>query len=277
VVSNPPPGSGCCLVQMLQALEHFDLGAMGPGSTDYLDTLARVMGHCHADRNRYLADPEFADVPVDRFLSLERAAEIAGRVRDREPPEASEPQADAGTTHLSVADAAGNAVSLTHTLGTGSGVVTPGLGFVYNNSMKLADTRPGRINSMAPGKARTTGMVPTMLMRDGKPEVVVGAQGGSVIISAVLQSIVNMADFAMSPAEAVAAPRIHCESGPIHAEARIEGAVVAGLEALGHEVRWSALSYDPVMAKAHAVRIGQDDWQGGADPRHGGGVAFSRA
>lgn len=117
-------------------------------------------------------------------------------------------------THVSVHDEAGNAVSVTHTLGTGSGVVTPGLGFVWNNSMKLADPVPGRANSLAPGKARTTGMVPTMLLRDGKPFLIVGAPGGSVIISSVLQTILNVVDFGMSPVEAVSAPRIHCEGGP---------------------------------------------------------------
>ena len=90
-----------------------------------------------------------------------------------------------------------------------SGVITPGMGFVYNNSMKLFDPYPGSSNSIKVGKARTTGMVPTMLLRDGKPAIVVGAPGGSVIISAVLQSILNIVDFGMSPVEAVTVPRIH--------------------------------------------------------------------
>lgn len=170
-------------------------------------------------------------------------------------------------------DEAGNAVSLTHTLGTGAGVVTPGLGFVWNNSMKLADPVPGGPNAMAPGKARTTGMVPTILLRGDRPWLVVGAPGGSVIISSVLQTILNIVDFAMSPVEAVSAPRIHCEGGPIFAEARIEGRTVRELTAMGHDVRHSAISYDPQQSRAHAILVEDGRWRGGADPRGGGGVA----
>jgi gamma-glutamyltranspeptidase/glutathione hydrolase len=156
-------------------------------------------------------------------------------------------------------------------------VVTPGLGFVYNNSMKLFDPLPGRANSFAPGKARTTGMVPTMLLRDGKPWLVVGAPGGSVIISAVLQTILNIVDFGMSPVEAVTVPRIHAEGGPLHAEARVEGAVVAALRAMGHQVKHSPLSFDPVMARGHVITVDeQGRWRGGADPRGGAGVAQVR-
>src|SRR4029079_8989458 len=105
----------------------------------------------------------------------------------------------------------------THTLGTAAGVGSPGLGFNCNNSMKLFDPFPGRKNSMAPGKARTTGMLPTMLFKDGKPVLVAGAPGGSVIISATLQAILNVVDFGMSPAEAVTVPPIHCEAKGIQA------------------------------------------------------------
>ena len=133
---------------------------------------------------------------------------------------------------------------------------------------------PAYSNSFQPGKARTTGMVPTMLFRDGKPAIVVGAPGGSVIISAVLQSILNIVDFGMSPLEAVTVPRIHCEGGTIHAEARVQGAVRERLVRLGHEVKQSAISLDPVMSRAHVVQLSADgSWRGGADPRGGGGMA----
>lgn len=273
VLSNPPPGSGASLIGMLNILENFPLGAFEHGSATHLDLVARAMAAAHADREEWLADPDFVDVPVDLLTSKERAAEWAGRIRRGEflGPVAATPPAC--TTHVSVYDEAGNAVSLTHTLGTGAGVVTPGLGFVWNNSMKLADPVPGRANSMAPGKARTTGMVPTILLRDGAPFMVVGAPGGSVIISSVLQTILNVVDFAMSPVEAVSAPRIHCEGGPIFAEARVEGRVVGELRAMGHEVRHSPISYDPYQSRAHAIVIDGGGWRGGADPRGGGGVA----
>jgi gamma-glutamyltranspeptidase/glutathione hydrolase len=138
--------------------------------------------------------------------------------------------------------------------------------------MKLADPLPGRPNSMAPGKARTTGMVPTILMRDDQPWLVVGAPGGSVIISSVLQTILNIVDFGMSPVEAVSAPRIHCEGGPIFAK-RIENRVVQELTANGPSRAPSPISYDPYQSRAHAILVEGGSWRGGADPRGGGGVA----
>lgn len=277
ITSNPPPGSGVTLIQMLQILDHFDLGSLEHGSPAHLDLVARAMAAAHCDRERWLADPAFERVPIETMLSRERAAMWAERIRSGELPPGAKPQPASCTTHLCVADAQGNVVSCTHTLGTGSGVVTPGLGFVYNNSMKLFDPLPGRPNSMAPGKARTTGMVPTMVLRDGRPVLAAGAPGGSVIISAVLQSIINVLDFGMSPVEAVTVPRIHCEAGPIHAEARMPDAVKHGLETMGHQVRRSVLSFDPVMSRAHLLaldtRAGAPGFRGGADPRGGAGVA----
>lgn len=276
VASNPPPGSGVTLIQMLQILAHFDLGALHHGSAEHLDLMARAMAAAHMDRNDYLADPDFADVPLDMLSSQDQAAKWAERIRAGEFPGHGREEPQSCTTHLSVYDEAGNAVSCTHTLGTGSGAVTPGLGFVYNNSMKLFDPIPGRFNSIAPGKARTTGMVPTMLLRDGKPCMVVGAPGGSVIISAVLQTILNIVDFGMSPVEAVTVPRIHCEGGAIHAEARIQGSTCRALTAMGHTVKQSAISFDPVMSRGHVILIEDGGWRGGADPRGGGGVAHAR-
>jgi gamma-glutamyltranspeptidase/glutathione hydrolase len=274
--SNPAPGSGPTLIEMLHILEHFDLGALEHGTAPHLDLVARAMAAAHADRNEYLGDPDFADVRTDLMTSKDRAAMWAEKIRAGEFLRTGREEPPGCTTHLSVYDEAGNAVSCTHTLGTGSGVVTSGLGFVYNNSMKLFDPLPGTRNSMAPGKARTTGMVPTILYRDGRPAIVVGAPGGSVIISAVLQAILNIVDFRMSPVEAVTVPRIHCEGKGLHAEARVEGAVCRDLAAMGHDVRQSPISFDPVMSRAHVVLVEDGRWRGAADPRGGGGVAYAR-
>lgn len=276
VCSNPAPGSGATLIEMLQILEHFDLGAHDHGSAPHLDLVARTMSAAHVDRNEYLGDPKFADVRTDLMISKERAAMWADKIRAGEFLRTGKEEPQSCTTHFSIYDEAGNAVSCTHTLGTGSGVVTPGLGFVYNNSMKLFDPLPGTRNSMAPGKARTTGMVPTILYRDGKPAIIVGAPGGSVIISAVLQAILNIVDFRMSPIEAVTVPRIHCEGKALHAEARVEGSVCRALASMGHQVRHSPISFDPVMSRAHVVQVDGNTWRGAADPRGGGGVAYAR-
>jgi gamma-glutamyltranspeptidase / glutathione hydrolase len=277
VASSPPPGSGVTLIEMLHILEHFDLNVHGHGSAHHLDLVARAMAAAHADRNAYLADPDFSDVPVDMLISRDNAGAWAEKIKAGEFLRDATEEPPTCTTHFSIADEAGNAVSCTHTLGTGSGVITPGMGFVYNNSMKLFDPYPGSSNSIEAGKARTTGMVPTMLFRDGKPAIVVGAPGGSVIISAVLQAIINIVDFGMSPIEAVTVPRIHCEGAALHTEARVQGTVCRQLSALGHDVKQSAVSFDPVMSRAHVVEIDvHGRWRGGADPRGGGGVAVAQ-
>ena len=281
VASNPPPGSGAVLIEILNILEQFDLGRHPPGGVEHLDLLARALAAAHVDREAWLADPEFVDVPVATMISKERGAHWAAEIRRGWLAGHRQGSPPSCTTHLSVMDAAGNSVAVTHTLGSGAGVVTPGLGFQWNNAMKLFDPQPGRANSMAPGKARTTGMVPTMLLKDGRPMLVVGAPGGSVIITAVLTTILNIVDFGMTATEAVSFPRIHCEAGPVFAEARVQGDVVAALRARGHEVRQSAHSFDPTMSRAHAIWLGGGSrgalghWQAGADPRGGAGVAWA--
>ncbi|NKC33538.1 gamma-glutamyltransferase [Falsiroseomonas selenitidurans] len=275
IASNPPPGSGAVLIAMLNILENFDLSAVRPGSLRHYDLVARAMAAAHEDREAMLADPEFHPVPVAEMMSKARAADWAAKIRAGWLPGHRPAAPPSCTTHVSAWDAAGNCVSLTHTLGTGSGVVTPGLGFNWNNAMKLFDMRPGRPNSMAPGKARTTGMVPTLVFKDDAPWMIVGAPGGSVIISAVLTTILNAIDFGMGAVEAVSFPRIHCEAGPVFCEARVQEDVVAGLRALGHTVRHSPLSYDPGMSRAHAILLRDGVPTGGADPRGGGGVAFA--
>jgi gamma-glutamyltranspeptidase/glutathione hydrolase len=275
IASNPPPGSGAVLIAMLNILENFDFAGVHPGSARHFDLVARAMAAAHEDRENWLADPAFVPVPVETMIAKPRAAEWARRIRDGWLPGGRMGAPPSCTTHLSAWDAAGNCVSVTHTLGTGAGVVSEGLGFNWNNAMKLFDMRPGRANSMAPGKARTTGMVPTILLKDGQPWMVVGAPGGSVIISAVLTTIVNAIDFGMTAVEAVSFPRIHCEGGPVFCEARVQGDVVEALRGLGHEVRHSPISYDPLMSRAHAVLLRDGRPTAAADPRGGGGVAIA--
>jgi gamma-glutamyltranspeptidase / glutathione hydrolase len=118
-------------------------------------------------------------------------------------------------------------------------------------------------------------MVPTMLLKDGKPVLVAGAPGGSVIISATLQAILNVIDFGMSPVEAVTVPRIHCEGKGIHAEATIQQSVVNELRAMGHQVLHSPHSFEPIMSRAHVISTIGGRMRGGADPRGGAGVAYA--
>jgi gamma-glutamyltranspeptidase/glutathione hydrolase len=202
---------------------------------------------------------------VDQLVAKEYAA--AARVLHE----------SATTTQVSVVDGTGNAVSLTHTLGASGGVVTPGLGFNYNNYLNCFDPRPGRINSLAPGKTRVTMMVPTMVFGPGGRvlEVVVGAPGGPRIVTGVLQTLLNLLDHGMSPVEAVSAPRLDFQRDQVQTELRMPAGVLDGLRAAGYEVNRRPLGYDPYFAKAQVIQIGADGTpRGASDPRGDGGIAL---
>jgi gamma-glutamyltranspeptidase/glutathione hydrolase len=162
------------------------------------------------------------DVPLELLTSKERAARWRERIdAGRSIAADSLDPVGAGTTHVSVVDAAGNCVALTHSLGVSSGVITPGLGFMYNNSMVNFHPLPGHRNSIAPGKGRSTGMAPTIVYRGDAPLLVLGAPGASRIITGVLQVILNVLDFGMSVSEAVLAPRFDCQGERIVVQNRI--------------------------------------------------------
>jgi gamma-glutamyltranspeptidase/glutathione hydrolase len=165
-------------------------------------------------------------------------------------------------------DEHGNAVSLTHSLGMPSGVITEGLGFMYNGCMGVFDPRPGRAGSLAPGKSRFSSMCPSLAFRERELEIVIGAPGGAHIAPGVLQAILNMVDFGMSAAEAVAAPRFSAVSDVIDVSNRIPGFVTRELEAQGYPVARSYLSH--AFAAVHAIRVEGGRWQGGADPGRDG-------
>ena len=270
IAGNPPPGGGVKLIETLNILEHFDLAAMGHNSALYIATLAEAMKIGAVDRDRTHGDPAFLDVPVARLTSKDYAADMAARIKRGEkthvPRMASAEAAD--TTQVCVVDRAGMCVSLTHTLGTPSGVVTPGLGFMFNGAMGAFDPRPGRAGSIQPGKARMSSMAPTIVFKDGKPVFVVGAPGGTYITVGVLQAILNVVDFGMSALEAIAAPRISATSDVIWITNRILRATEAELTAMGYQVKRSPFNY--YFSGLHGIRIVGDRLDGAADPGRDG-------
>jgi gamma-glutamyltranspeptidase/glutathione hydrolase len=213
-----------------------------------------TMKAAFADRHRYLGDPAFVDVPLPWMMSKERAAEWRERIDAREaivvPLVPSEPP---DTTHVSVVDRWGNCVALTHSLGASSGVITPGLGFMYNNSMINFCPIPGHANSIAPRKGRTTGMTPTIVYRDGRPVLIIGAPGATRIITSVLQVILNVLDFGMSVSDAVLAPRFHCQGDTIVCQARIPEFVCAEVRQK-HAIETLPQSHGG-LALVHAIAI----------------------
>jgi gamma-glutamyltranspeptidase/glutathione hydrolase len=228
VTSAASPHGGPTLIAILNILEGFDLAAMGHNSPEYIYILGMAMKAAFADRNPFMADPLFSDVPETWMMSKERADYWRKRIKAGEEIEVSfAPTGTPSTTQVTVVDVQGNCISLTHSLGSSSGVITPGMGFMWNNSMINFHPVSGHRNSIAPRKGRTTGMAPAIVYKEGKPVLVLGAPGATRIITSVLQVIVNVLDFGMNPVEATHAARIDCQIGAIRAHMRIPEYVLA--------------------------------------------------
>ncbi|MEQ4666813.1 gamma-glutamyltransferase [Providencia rettgeri] len=227
-ISAPPPSSGgVTICQTLNILEGYDLKEMGFNSADYIHTLTEAMRHAYMDRNTFLGDPEFVDNPTEKLLSKAYAEELRKEIKPNQATPSTQVQPGIGphekpeTTHYSVVDEKGNAVSTTYTINGrfGSVVIPPGTGFFLNDEMDDFTTKvgeknlyglvQGERNSIAPGKRPRSSMSPTIVTKDGKVFLVLGSPGGSRIISITLQTALNIIDHGMPPQEAVNAPRIH--------------------------------------------------------------------
>jgi gamma-glutamyltranspeptidase/glutathione hydrolase len=272
VSSNQPPGGGVMLLEMLNALEHFELAVLEHNSAEYVRIVAEVMKRATVDKDRYVGDPKFVDVPIDRLTGKAYAATLADEIRARR--KANVPRFNSGggpsrdTTHVSVIDRDGSCVTMTHSLGMPSGVVTPGLGFMYNGCMGVFDPRPGRPGSLAPGKCRFSSIVPSIVFEGHRPHIVIGAPGATQIAMGVLQVLLNAIDFDMTMVEAVSAARFSATSDMIDVSNRIPWAVQRELEREGYEVVRSPKTFG--FAAVHAIRVHPDGLDGGADPGHDG-------
>lgn len=269
IATTPPPASGMAMLELLQILDNFDLAAMGHNSAQHIRILAEAMKRMTIDKDQFMGDPTYVDVPVERLTSQSYAAERAAEIRRGERARVKRlDRSQRETTHISVVDRDGNAVALTHTLGSPSGAITDGLGFMWNGTMSRFDPRPGRAGSIAPGKRRASSAAPTIVFRDDAPFIVIGAPGGSYIAPAVAQGIMNVLDFDMTMLEAVAAPRIVAVSDAIDVSNRVLRRVTDELSADGYDVKRSWQSY--AFAALHGIRIENGIPQGGADPQRDG-------
>lgn len=234
ILTMPPPSSGGIhIIQMLNILEHYDLVSMGHNSPRYAALLTEVMKYAYADRSKYLGDPDFFDVPVNQLISKAYAKNIHQLITlDKITPSAdilpgnALPHESLDTTHFSVADKDGNVVSNTYTLnsGFGSGVVINGTGVLMNNEMDDFVSSPGvpnqfglvggEANKIEPFKRPLSSMTPTIVFHDSKPIIATGSPGGSRIITAVLQFLLNTLDFKMEISDATVVPRIHHQWKP---------------------------------------------------------------
>lgn len=288
IVATPPPSSGGIhIIQMLNILEGYDLAAMGAGSADYLHLLIESMKRAYADRSRYLGDPDFVDVPVAKLTDKRYAERLRRTIGARATPSvdiapgSAMPGESSDTTHFTVADRHGNVVSNTYTLNFsfGSHVAVPGTGLLLNNEMadfaaapgkpNAYGLREGKANAIAPRKRPLSSMTPTMIFRDGRPWLATGSPGGSVIITTVLQLLVNSMDFDMNVAAAAAAPRLHHQWLPdrVRAETGFSPDTLRLLEQRGHSIETGQRT----LGRTQSIRFSNGRLYGATDSRRPGG------
>jgi gamma-glutamyltranspeptidase/glutathione hydrolase len=274
IATNQPPGGGLVIAVMLNILQQFDLAGMGHNSPDYIATVSEAMKIATFEKDARMGDPAFVDIPFQELLSEGYAAACAERIRRGEKQEIVRLNSGADpkeTTHICVADNQGNCVTMTHSLGSSGGVVTEGLGFMYNNCMMVFDPRPGRAGSLVPGKARFTALSPTIVFKGNEPFLLVGAPGGTTITMGNLQAILNVVDFGMDAQQAVHAPRFTTTSNTIELTNRILRSTERDLQARGYPTHRHGYSY--MMPTVHTIRMQDGKLDGGADPS-GDGMAM---
>ncbi len=294
VITAPPPSSGGIgVLQMLGMLEGSGYEKTGWGSAASIHYVAEVMRRYFADRSKYLGDPDFVKVPVlglldPAYIQKRRATIDPNRATPSQQVQPGNPSGaeSTETTHYNVIDAEGNAVAVTYTLngGFGNGITVPGAGFLLNNEMDDFSAKPNEpnmfgltgseANSIEPGKRPLSSMTPTILTKDGKVFMAVGGPGGSRIPTAVLQVILNVADFGMNVQDAVDAPRFHHQWMPdrISMERGFSPDTIALLKARGHQVDEASGSGE-VAAVVEAI-VNDGGWlQGAADGRRPGKAA----
>jgi len=258
LISMPPSSSGgATMAEIANILERYDLSEMGWHSPESIHLYVEAFKRAYADRNHYLADTDFVEVPLERMTSPEYASERARTISRTAAtpsldvgPGMEAPREGQNTTHFSIVDEQGNAVAVTTTLNSwyGSKVTVAGAGFVLNNEMDDFSARPGtpnqyglvqgERNAVAPGKRMLSAMTPTIVLSpDGSLRMVTGTPGGGTIITTVFQSISNVLDYGMDAAQAVNAPRVHHQHLPdriLYERGGLDAATVRALESLGH-------------------------------------------
>lgn len=293
IASMPPPSSGGThIVQMLNVLEGFPISYLGHNSAETIHLMSETMKRAYADRSEYLGDPDYWDVPVAALTAKDYADKIrSGISRSVATPSETikpgnlAPYESNQTTHFSIVDKDGNAVSNTYTINFsyGSGMVADGTGVLMNNEMDDFAAKPGVMNAygllggdanaVQPGKRPLSSMSPTIVMKDGKVFLVTGSPGGSRIITTTMQMIMNMVDHGMNVAEATVAPRIHHQWLPeeIRIEEGISPDTIAALEAKGHKVTLKS-----TMGSTQSIHVDAENGLllGASDPRRAGAATL---
>jgi len=297
----PPNGQGIAVLQMLNILEGFDLGAMGRNSPDALHTMIEAKKIAWADRAKYYADPAFAKIPLKTLLSKEYAAErrklidpnhAAKSVAAGSPSDESVRKADkidkGDTIYLCTADDEGNMVSLIQSnyRGMGSGIVVPGLGFMFQDRGELFSMEPGHANVYAPGKRPFHTIIPGFVMKDGRPWETFGVMGGGMQPQGHVQVLTNQIDFGLNVQEAGDASRWQHEGdneptgekmtaagGYVEVESGIPYQTVRELRKRGHDMRFDVGGYGGYQAIKVEMHDGQRVYVGASESRKDGQAA----
>jgi gamma-glutamyltranspeptidase/glutathione hydrolase len=287
IISAPPPSSGGVhLIEMLNILEGYDLARLS--REESLHDMIEAMKRAYADRAVFMGDPDSVKIPVEGLTSKAYAKSLRANIGPRSTPPAEIRPGTAAefegrnTTHFSVIDRDGNAVSNTYTLNFsyGLGLVAEGTGVLLNNELDDFTSKPGTANAYGlvgynanlpgPGKRPLSSMTPTIIMKDGKPFLITGSPGGSRIISAVLQVIVNAIDFKMPVGQAVSAPRLHQQWQPedVYVEPGFAPDVLDALEKRGHKIVAT-----PPHTSTNSIEVTAEGYVGAADRRTRGSLA----
>ncbi|EGM69715.1 gamma-glutamyltransferase [Shewanella sp. HN-41] len=291
VVSMPPPSSGGVhIIEMLNVLQQFPIDKFGHNTAQTIHLMTETMKQAYSDRSEYLGDPDFYKVPVKALTSKDYAQKIASKIAINKTTPSAEikpgklaPYESDQTTHFSVVDKWGNAVSNTYTLNFsyGSGLVAKGTGILLNNEMDDFSAKPGvpngyglvggDANAVEGNKRPLSSMSPTIVMKDGKPFLVTGSPGGSRIITTTLQIIMNVIDHGLNIAEASNAARVHHQWLPdeLRVESSLNRDTISLLEAKGHKVKVQS-----AMGSTQSIMVTDQGIFGASDPRHSGSEAI---
>jgi gamma-glutamyltranspeptidase/glutathione hydrolase len=265
---GPPSSGGVAVLQILGLLERTRFAQAAPQSTEALHFFAEAGKLAYADRARYLGDPAFVTVPVNRLLSKSYLDKRANLITERAMPLAPPGDHEAGTSHFSIVDAHGNMVSMTTTIEAAFGSRVMVRGFLLNNQLTDFDFMPGGANAVAPGKRPRSSMAPTMVFQKAEPILAVGSPGGSMIINYVAKALVGTLDWRLDIQAAIELPNFGSRNGPTLLEqgSRYERLAPFLLQR-GHQVETIVLT-----SGLHGIERTRSGWRGGADPRRDGTV-----
>lgn len=271
VYELPPNSQGIVALEMLNILEGFDLQAMGHNTAEYLHTLIETKKIAFEDRQRWIADPDQADVPTQQLISKAYGWEQRKRIDpDRVQPELEDPEGQCDTVYLTVVDSNRNAVSFINSLfhGFGSGIVVDGTGIVLHNRGESFSLSPTHNNRLAPRKRPFHTLMPAMILRDGRPFFSFGVMGGDMQAQGHVQVVANLIDFGMDVQHAGEAPRFSHSSHALAMESAIGEPVRAGLARMGHTI----VDAVGVFGGYQGILIHPDTGvlMGGSDPRKDG-------